>query len=66
VSELLPFTPADGETAAELFNQSGRRRGTLADCMIAAAAICVEAELATANRQDFRGLVSFGLRFAAD
>jgi predicted nucleic acid-binding protein len=66
VSEILPFTPTDGETAADLFNQSGRRRGTLADCMIAAVAIRAQAELATANREDFRSLVSCGLRLAAD
>lgn len=66
VSELLPFTAADGEAAADLFNKSGRRRGMLADCMIAAVAIGAQAEFATANHEDFRRLVPLGLRLAAD
>lgn len=49
LQRVEPFTADDGLLAARLFNRIGRRRGTLADCMIAAAAISVEAPLATAN-----------------
>lgn len=51
--EISPFTSTDCEAAAALFNRSGRRRGTLADCMIAAIAIRDGAALATTNPKDF-------------
>jgi predicted nucleic acid-binding protein len=57
--EITPFTVADAEITARLFNLGGRRRGTLADCMIAAVAIRASAPLATANPGDFE-------RFAAE
>lgn len=53
LKEIAPYTSADCETAARLFNVSGRRRGTLADCMIAAVAMRSGAALATTNPKDF-------------
>jgi predicted nucleic acid-binding protein len=56
------FGPADGEKAAELFNRTGRRSRSLADCQIAAVALRVNAQIATENEHDFRPFETFGLR----
>ena len=56
-----PFLPADAAFAASLFNQSGRRSRSLADCMIAAVAIRCGAKLATHNTADFEPLTCHGL-----
>jgi predicted nucleic acid-binding protein len=56
VGEPLPVTGDHARRAADLFNAQGRRRGTLMDCLIAATAIAEDAELATANPRDFRGM----------
>ena len=53
VGEPVPFTAVEAERAAALFNASGRRRGTLVDCMIAATAVEAGDKLATANPGDF-------------
>ena len=55
------LTGVDATLAAHLFNASGRRRGTLADCMIGAIAINARASLATANATDFARLEQHGL-----
>ena len=58
------FTQENAVTAAHLFNESGRRRGTLIDCMIAASAVADGARIATANEADFRRFAKSGLEMA--
>ena len=62
--EPMPFGSREAATAATLFNASGRRRGSILDCMVAATAIESNAALATGNRGDFRRFEPLGLRLA--
>jgi predicted nucleic acid-binding protein len=61
VSQRAPFSEEDAAAAAQLFNDTGRRRGSLLDCMIAATARRSGAPLATSNVPDFRRFESAGL-----
>ncbi len=64
VPERVPFDEDDAVRAARLFDLGGRRRGSLADCMIAASALRRGAVLATANRRDFARFAGAGLVLA--
>lgn len=59
--EPLPFEPDNAVMAAGLFNASGRRRGSLTDCMVAATAVHARATLATSNAADFKRFEAAGL-----
>jgi len=61
-SRIIPFGRPEAQIAANLFNQSGRRRGSRFDCLIAATAISNQAALATANLSDFKPFAPLGLK----
>lgn len=63
-SRIIPFGQAEAVLAAELFNKTGRRRGSRFDCLIAATAILSQADVATVNESDFKVFVPYGLRLA--
>jgi predicted nucleic acid-binding protein len=65
VPRRLAFSEEDAIVAARLFNETGGRRGSLTDCMIAATALRLDAPLATENRADFRRFEPAGLRVVA-
>ena len=62
ISSVDPFTEDDAELAGQLFNRTGRRPRSHADCMIAAHAIRRRARLATLNVKDFQRFEKFQLR----
>jgi predicted nucleic acid-binding protein len=59
---IVPIDESLAELGADLFNATGRRTRSLADCLVAACAIQQNAALATLNIADFNPMVSFGLR----
>ena len=59
-----PFIEADARKAAELFNATGRRSRSMADCQIAAVALRCGAAVATGNVSDFAPFTSHGLVLA--
>ena len=59
-----PFLAVDARKAADLFNATGRRSRSLADCQIFATALRCAAPVATANRSDFAPFQSHGLLLA--
>jgi len=64
-SRIVSFGRAEAALAAELFNQTGRRRGSRFDCLVAATAILAQAEVATANLTDFNAFLPYGVKLAA-
>lgn len=61
VRSYVPIGVGEATEAARLFNQTGRRRGSFQDCLIAATAIGANAPLATADRADFERYRPMGL-----
>ena len=64
LGDPLPFDKGEAVLAARLFNETGRRRGSAVDCMIAATAIAAGDSLATSNPKDFARFVELGLQIA--
>jgi len=61
-AQIVSFGKNESSVAAELFNKTGRRRGSRFDCLIAATAMANQAKIATLNQADFKLFISFGLR----
>ena len=53
-ARVVPFEKATAVLAAELFNQTGRRRGSRFDCLIAATCLRLGLPLVTVNDKHFR------------
>ena len=66
IADPVAFLSTDAVLTARLFNQTGRRRGSLTDCMIAATAIRIDASLATVNPGDFQRFAPAGLQIVAE
>lgn len=58
---VLDFTAKAAEQASRLFHYTGRKRGSHADCMIAASAMVHNVRVATRNVADFEKFVPHGL-----
>jgi predicted nucleic acid-binding protein len=58
---IVPLTKSEAKLAADLFNRTQRRQGTLPDCLVAATAVVSGCALVTHNQKDFSAFVSFGL-----
>jgi len=59
---ILDFTAKEAEQASRLFHYTGRKRGSHADCMIAACAMTKDVQVATRNIGDFEKFVPYGLK----
>jgi predicted nucleic acid-binding protein len=62
---VVPISEDDALLAANLFNQTGRRRTLKTDTLIAAVAIRADASFATLNTDDFAPFTAHGLRLEA-
>lgn len=58
---VLPVTLEVADRAGFLFQATGRRSRSLADCIIAATAMAARQPLATLNREDFEPFLIHGL-----
>ena len=65
ISKVEAFSVQDATLAAELFNSTGRRSRSHADCMIAAGVIRRGSTLATFDRPGFERFRSFKLKLVA-
>ncbi|MFM7179937.1 MAG: type II toxin-antitoxin system VapC family toxin [Verrucomicrobiales bacterium] len=63
-NRVVELTRRTAETAAILFNATGRRRASTADCLIAASCMAEDATLLTQNVEDFKPFASHGLKIA--
>ncbi len=63
-SRIISFGQPEAVLAADLFNKTGRRRGSRFDFLIAATVILTQAEMATVNQSDFKVFVQHGLKLA--
>jgi len=63
-SRIILFGQKEAAMAADLFNKTGRRRGSRFDCLIAATTILAHGELATVNQSDFQSFVPYELNLA--
>lgn len=61
-SRIVPIDQWLAKFGARLFNETGRRSRSLADCLVAASAIQMKAAMVTLNRADFDPMLPFGLR----
>jgi predicted nucleic acid-binding protein len=59
---VADFTWQQAEMASRLFHHTGRKRGSHADCMIAAAAMTLDIPVATRNIADFKKFTQYGLK----
>ena len=62
---ILDFTAKEAEQASRLFHYTSRKRGSHADCMIAACAMTRDVRVATRNIDDFEKFVPYGLKLLA-
>ena len=60
----VPLESFAAELGAQFFNSIGRRRGSLADCLIAATAVDHRATFLTLDNRDFLPFKSLGLKVA--
>jgi predicted nucleic acid-binding protein len=61
-SQIVSFGRAEAALAADLFNKTGRKRGSRFDCLIAATAILNQSEFATLNQSGLKLFTSYGLK----
>ena len=63
-SRIVSLGKPESTLAADLFNKTGRRRGSRFDCLIAVTAILNHTRVATANQSDFKAFTTHGLTLA--